>query len=79
MCVPAPHRGQPDLQREETIVYPVYIIGALLAGGSGGRAIEALQAFPDEAEIHIAIDQAQQVIFWNLLLQPEVVEQRFCA
>jgi len=33
--------------------------------------------FPYEAEIHIAINQPQQVILGNLLFQPEIVEQRF--
>src|SRR5580765_6565855 len=41
-----------------------------------GRTVEALQPLAHEAEIDIAVQHPQQVIFWNLLFQAEVVEQR---
>ena len=44
--------------------------------GAPRRAIEILQPVAHEAEIHIAIDQSQQVILRNLVLQTKVVEQR---
>jgi hypothetical protein len=40
------------------------------------RTVEASQPLAHKAEIDIAIQQPQQVIFGNLLFQAEVVEQR---
>jgi hypothetical protein len=39
-------------------------------------AIEVLQLRAHEIEIDVAINQAQQVIFWHLIFQAEVVEKR---
>jgi hypothetical protein len=39
---------------------------------SPASRVKALQPFPHEAQIDVAIDQSQQVIFRNLLFQAEI-------
>jgi len=43
--------------------------------GTTGRTVEAPQPLPHEAEIHVAIYESEQVIFGDLILKAEVVEQ----
>jgi len=42
-------------------------------------AIAVLQPLTHEAEVDMPIDQSQQVVLWNLIIQSEVIEQRFRA
>jgi hypothetical protein len=34
---------------------------------------------PHELETDVLVDQPQQMVFRNLVFQPEIIEQRFCA
>src|SRR5262249_95382 len=47
--------------------------------GAPGLAIKTLQPGADEAEIHVAIDQPEQVRLGDLILEAEVVEERLLA
>jgi hypothetical protein len=39
--------------------------------------VAVFQLLPDELEAEVPVDQPQQMMFGNLIFQPEVVEQRF--
>jgi hypothetical protein len=41
----------------------------------GHRSVKVLELFPHKPEINVAINEAQQVIFGNLVLQAKVAEQ----
>jgi hypothetical protein len=41
--------------------------------------VAVLQLLPDELEADVLVDQPQQMVFRNLIFQPEVVEERFGA
>jgi hypothetical protein len=47
--------------------------------GTTSVAIALLQLFAHEPEVDMLINQPQQMILWNLIVQSEVVKQRFRA
>jgi hypothetical protein len=48
-------------------------------GRSARLAVTLFQRFPHEAKADVLIDESQQVRLWNLIVQSEVIEQRFAA
>jgi hypothetical protein len=44
---------------------------------STGLAVAVFQLLPHKLEADVLVDQPQQMVFGNLIFQPEVVEQRF--
>src|SRR5690242_613647 len=47
--------------------------------GTTGFAVAVFQLLPYELETDVLVDQPQQMMFGNLILQAEIVEQRFRA
>jgi hypothetical protein len=48
-------------------------------GRAAGVAITLSQLFPHEGKADVLVDEPQQVSLWNLIVQAEVLEQRFGA
>ena len=46
-------------------------------GWTPSFAIAVLKSLAHETEVDVLINQPQEVILWNLIFQPEVVEQLF--
>src|ERR1700729_3563587 len=48
-------------------------------GRSAHLAVTLFQRFPHEGKADVLIDESQQVHLWNLIVQSEVIKQRFGA
>jgi hypothetical protein len=45
--------------------------------GSAPLTVTVFQLLPHKLKTDVLVDLSQQVSFWNLIFQPEVIEQRF--
>ncbi len=48
-------------------------------GRTAGIAVTRFQLLPHKGKADVLIDEPQQVSLWNLIVQAEVIEQRFGA